>query len=81
MDLNSHPCSFLDAHLHCVSKSCDDKSCYDFLRLVFLSNMVPMYGIDDTIQRATCVYNLMSILSSAVFIKFKSQIITTAPYL
>ena len=29
MDLNGHPCSFLDAHLNRVSKSCDDKSCYE----------------------------------------------------
>ena len=26
IDLNSHPCSFLDTHLNCVSKSCDHKS-------------------------------------------------------
>ena len=50
-------------------------------RLVFLLNMVPRYGIDDTIQCVTFVYILMSIfLSSAVFIKLKSQIITTARY-
>ena len=47
-------------------------------RLVFLLNMVPRYGIDDTIQGVTFVYILMSILCSAVFIKFKSQIITKA---
>ena len=44
MDLNGHPCSFLDAHLNCDSKSkcdhkltlncdskskCDHKSCYE----------------------------------------------------
>ena len=29
MDLNDHPCLFLDAHLNCVSKSRDDKSCYE----------------------------------------------------
>ena len=27
--LNGHPCSFLDAHLNCASKSCDYKSCYE----------------------------------------------------
>ena len=41
--------------------------------------MVPSYEIDDTIQRVPFVYILMSIfLSSAVFIKFKSQMITTS---
>ena len=52
-----------------------------FLFLVILLNMVPRYGIDHTIQRVTFVYILMSILSSAVFTKFRSQIITTALYL
>ena len=46
MDLNSHPCSFLNAHLNCVSKSYDDKLCYEEAS-VFLLNMVPRYGIDD----------------------------------
>ena len=51
-------------------------------RLVFFwVNMVPRYGVDDTIQRVTIVYILFQFLSSAVFIKFKSQNITTAPYL
>ena len=46
------------------------------MRLVFLMNMAPRYGINDSIQRVTFVYILMSMLSSAVFIKFKSQSIT-----
>ena len=29
MDLNGQPCSFLDTHLNCVSKSCDHTSCYE----------------------------------------------------
>ena len=28
-NFNGHPCSFLDTHLNCVSKSCDHKSCYE----------------------------------------------------
>ena len=28
MDLNGHPFTFWDVHLNRVSKSCDDKSCY-----------------------------------------------------
>ena len=29
MDLNDRPCSFLDAHLNRLSKSCDGKSCFE----------------------------------------------------
>ena len=29
LDLNGHPCSYLDAHWNRVSKSCDDKTCYE----------------------------------------------------
>ena len=58
MYLNGHPCSFLDAHLNRVSKSCDDKSCNKEAS-VFLLNMVPRYGIDDTIQCVTFVYSIM----------------------
>ena len=29
IDLNGHLCSFLDARLNRVSKSCDDKSCHE----------------------------------------------------
>ena len=63
MDLNGHPCSCLDTHLNCVSKSCDHKSCYEKL------NKVPRYGIDDTIQRVTFVYILMSIFKFCSFHK------------
>ena len=46
----------LDALLNRASKSCDVKSCYEEA-CVFLLNMVPMYGIDDTLQRATlCIF-------------------------
>ena len=38
-------------------------------RLVFLLNMVPRYGIDDTIQRVTFVYILMSIFKFCSFHK------------
>ena len=37
--------------------------------LVFLLNMVPRYGIDDTIQRVTFVYILMSIFKFCSFHK------------
>ena len=66
MDLNGHPCSFLDAHLNRVSKSCDDKSCYEEASFYFV-NMVPRYGIDDTIQRVTFVYILMSFFKFCSF--------------
>ena len=56
MDLNGHPCSFFDALLNRASKTCDVKSCYEEAS-VFLLNMVPMYGIDDTLQRVTlCIF-------------------------
>ena len=38
-------------------------------RLVFLLNMVPKYGIDDTIQRVTFGYILMSIFKFCSFHK------------
>ena len=38
-----------------VSKPRDDKSCYEEAS-VFLLNVVPRYGIGDTIQRVTFVY-------------------------
>ena len=60
MDLNSHPCSFLNAHLNCVSKSYDDKLCYEEAS-VFLLNMVPRYGIDDGVI-AGCLFNARTIL-------------------
>ena len=60
MDLNDHPCSFLHAHLNRASKSCDDKLCHEEAS-VFLLNMVPRYGIGDTIKRVTFMYLLMSI--------------------
>ena len=47
MDLNSHPCPFLDAHLNPVSKSCDDKSCIIRLVLFFVEHD-PKVGV--------CVY-------------------------
>ena len=50
MDLNGHPSSFLDAHLNRVSKSCDDKSCYEE------ASVFVRYGIDDTIQCHGHVY-------------------------
>ena len=46
----------LDAHLNCASKSCVDKSCYEEASVFSLLNMVPRYGIDDTIQYDTLVY-------------------------
>ena len=56
MDLNGHPCSFFDALLNRASKSCDVKSCCKEAS-VFLLNMVPMYGIDDTLQLVTlCIF-------------------------
>ena len=51
IDLHGHPCSFLNAHLNHVSKSCDDKSCYEEAS-VFI-DMVSRCGIDDTIQNRT----------------------------
>ena len=58
MDSNDHPCSFLDALLNRASKSCDDKSCYEEAS-VFLLNMVPRYGIDDTFQHVTmCIFKV-----------------------
>ena len=68
MDLNGHPCSFFDGHLNCVSKSCEDKSCYEEAS-VFLLNMIPRYGIENTIQRVTFVYILMSIFKFCSFHK------------
>ena len=38
-------------------------------RLVFLLNMAPRYGIDDTIQRDTFAYILMSIFKFCSFHK------------
>ena len=67
MDLNGHPCSFSDAHLNRASKSCDDKSCYEEASV--LLNMVPRYGIDNTIQRVTFVCILMSIFKFCSFHK------------
>ena len=60
MDLNCHPCSFFGCTFApIVSKSCNDKSYYEEAG-VFLLNMVE-YRIDDTVQRVTFVYILMSI--------------------
>ena len=67
MDLNGHPCSFLDTHLICVSKSCDHISCYGEASV--LVEYGPKYGIDDTIRRVTCVYILMSISKFCSFHK------------
>ena len=46
---------------------CTFEPCFSYVmtnrameRLVFLLNMVPRYGMDDTIQRVTFVYILMS---------------------
>ena len=51
MPVYGRPCSFSDAHLNRLSKSCDENRVMK--RLVFLLNMVPRYGIDDTLQRVT----------------------------
>ena len=59
MNLNGHPCSFLDTHL----KSCDRKSRY------VEASVVQGYGIDDTIQLVTFVYILMSIFKFCSFHK------------
>ena len=72
MRLNGHPWSFLDAYLYRVSKPCDDKPCYEEASAILL-DIVPRYGIDDTIQRVTFVYFLCQSLGSAVFIKFKGD--------
>ena len=53
--LDYPPCAFLDGHLNRVSKSCDDKSCYEEAS-VFVEHG-PKVWIDDTIQRVTFVYN------------------------
>ena len=68
MNLNGHPYSFLDTHLNCVSKPCDRKSCYEDT-IVFLLNMVPRCGIDDTIQLVTFVYIFASIFNFCSFHK------------
>ena len=63
MNLNDHPCSFLDTHLNCVSKSCDRKSRY------VEASVVQRYGIDDTIQLVTFVYTFVSIFKFCSFHK------------
>ena len=55
--LDYQPCAFLDAHLNRVSKSCNDKSCYEEAS-VFVERG-PKVWIDDTIQRVTFVYNFI----------------------
>ena len=70
MDSNGHPGSFLHAHLDCVSKSCDDKSCCEEAGVVFfLLNRVPRYEIGDTMQRVTFMYILVSIFQFCSFPK------------
>ena len=61
-------------HLDYISKSCDHKSCYE--RPVFLVEHGPKV-LNSVIRM--CIFNCQ-FLSSAVFIKFKSQNIATPFY-
>ena len=61
MDLNGHPCSFLDAHLNRDSKSCDDTSCY---KEASIFSWTWSQGME---QRYTFVYILMSLFKFCSF--------------
>ena len=71
MNLNGYPCSFFAFHLNCVSKSCDHKSCYEEASVL----VVHSPKVWNSVIRL-CIFQCQ-FLRSAVFIKFKSQNITT----
>ena len=73
MDFNGHPCSFL-MHFWTVLQS-HVMSNHAMKRLVFFVEHGPIVWHWWYLTACYFVYILMSILSSAVFIKFKSQII------